>query len=143
MKRKATRSNPRSTAIQGILYEEATGKTVDFIRYAEHSSGWPAFEVRFTDGTFLFIEPMPRVQFRVRLLKTNRGTVKIIREYGVNFIDWQLMIVFVLENMVIKLAITSYNLLTEVIYWPFISGQCRRSRQELPGGSRPGVLPRT
>ena len=66
-----------------LLYEEATGKTVDFIRYAEQSSGWPAFEVRFTDGTFLFIEPMPRVQFRVRLLKTNRGTVKTIREYGV------------------------------------------------------------
>jgi len=83
MKRKATRSNPSSTASQGILYEEATGKTVDFIRYAEQSSGWPAFEVRFTDGTFLFIEPMPRVQFRVRLLKTIRGTVRTIREYGV------------------------------------------------------------
>lgn len=67
-------------------------------------------------GTFLFIEPVSRVQFRVRLLKTNRGTVKIIREYGVNFIDWQLMIVFVLENMVITLAITLYNLLLEVIY---------------------------
>jgi hypothetical protein len=83
MKRKAAQSNSSSVARQGILYEEATGKTVDFIRYAEQSSGWPAFEVRFSDGTFLFIEPVPNVQFRVRLLKARKGNVKIIREYGV------------------------------------------------------------
>jgi hypothetical protein len=95
MKRKAARSKQSSTEHpsesssawqshgQGILYEEATGKTVDFIRYAEQSSGWPAFEVRFTDGTFLFIEPVPKVQFRVRLLKASKGNVKVIREYGV------------------------------------------------------------
>ena len=35
MKRKATQSNPSSTASQSVLYEEAAGKTVDFIRYAE------------------------------------------------------------------------------------------------------------
>jgi hypothetical protein len=68
---------------QGLLYEEATGKTVDFIRYSEQSSGWAAFEIRFTDGTFLFIEPVPRVQFRVRLLKASKGNVKTVREYGV------------------------------------------------------------
>ena len=83
MKRKATQSNSSSVASQGILYEEATGKTVDFIRYAEQSSGWLAFEIRFTDGTFLFIEPVPRVDFRVRLLKTSRGNVKTVRDYGV------------------------------------------------------------
>ena len=95
MKQKAARSKQSSTEHpsesssasqspdQGLLYEEATGKTVDFIRYAEQSSGWPAFEVRFTDGTFLFIEPVPKVQFRVRLLKASKGNVKVIREYGV------------------------------------------------------------
>jgi hypothetical protein len=95
MKRKATHSKHSSTehtaesssplqnAGQGILYEEATGKTVDFIRYAEQSKGWSAFEIRFTDGTFLFIEPVPRVEFRVRLLKASRGNVRTFREYGI------------------------------------------------------------
>ena len=95
MKQKAARSKQSSSEHpsesssawqspgQGLLYEEATGKTVDFIRYAEQSSGWPAFEVRFTDGTFLFIEPVPKVQFRVRLLKASKGNVKVIRDYGV------------------------------------------------------------
>jgi hypothetical protein len=95
MKRKAAQSKQSSTehtaesssalqnAGQGILYEEATGKTVDFIRYAEQSKGWPAFEIRFTDGTFLFVEPVPRVEFRVRLLKASRGNVESIRDYGV------------------------------------------------------------
>jgi hypothetical protein len=95
MKRKSAQSKQGSTEHpsesssawqspgQGLLYEEATGKTVDFIRYAEQSIGWPAFEVRFTDGTFLFIEPVPKVQFRVRLLKASKGNVKVIREYGV------------------------------------------------------------
>jgi hypothetical protein len=95
MKRKAAQSKQSSTehtaesssalqnAGQGILYEEATGKTVAFIRYAEPSKGWPAFEIRFTDGTFLFIEPVPRVEFRVRLLKERGGNVKTVREYGI------------------------------------------------------------
>jgi hypothetical protein len=95
VKRRAVLSKPSSTERssesfsagqnpgQGVLYEEATGKTVDFIRYAEKSSGWPAFEIRFTDGTFIFIEPVPQVQFRVRLLKESRGNVKTVREYGI------------------------------------------------------------
>jgi len=95
MKRRAAQSKQSSTehtaepssslqnAGQGILYEEATGKTVDFIRHAEQSKGWPAFEIRFTDGTFLFIEPIPRVEFRVRLLKASRGNIRTIREYGI------------------------------------------------------------
>jgi hypothetical protein len=95
MKQKAARSKQSSSEHpsesssawqspgQGLLYEEATGKTVDFIRYSEQSSGWAAFEVRFTDGTFLFIEPVPKVQFRVRLLKASKGNVKTVREYGV------------------------------------------------------------
>jgi hypothetical protein len=65
-----------------LLYEEATGKTVDFILYAEQSRGWPAFEIRFTDGMFLFIEPVPQVQFRVRYLRASGGDIKSIRDYG-------------------------------------------------------------
>jgi hypothetical protein len=69
------------TPDQGFLYKEATGKTVDFIRYVEQSTGLPAFEIRFTDSTFLFIEPVPRIEFRVRLLKADRGNIKTIRNY--------------------------------------------------------------
>ncbi len=95
MKRKTEQSKPSSTgrisasssagqvARQGLFYEEAKGKTVDFIRYAKQSDGWNAFEIRFTDGTLLFIEPVPRVDFRVRLLKASRGNVKTVRDYGV------------------------------------------------------------
>ena len=95
MKRKAAKPNSISTEHSAessstgqnggrpVLYEEAKGKTVDFIRYTEQSSGLPAFEIRFTDRTFLFIEPVPRIQFRVRYLRTSSGDIKIIRDYGV------------------------------------------------------------
>jgi hypothetical protein len=86
-KHTAESSSALQDADQGLLYEEATGKTVDFIRYAEQSRGWPAFEIRFTDGTFLFVEPIPQVQFEVRLLKASRGNVKTIRDYGVTQTD--------------------------------------------------------
>ena len=95
MKRKTANSEQRPTehvaesssgsqnASQGILYEEATGKTVDFIRYVHSSKGLSTFEVRFTDGTFLFIEPFPRLEFQVRLLKATQGNVRTIRDYGI------------------------------------------------------------
>jgi hypothetical protein len=79
----ADSSAARQNHAHSHVYEEATGKTVDFIRYTEQSKGWPAFEIRFTDGMFLFVEPVPQVQFRVRLLKTGKGNVKILREYGI------------------------------------------------------------
>ncbi|WP_114207671.1 hypothetical protein [Acidisarcina polymorpha] len=94
MKRKTTQAKQSSTehsaespsepenATQGILYEDARGKTVDFIRCVGPSQGLSAFEIQFTDGTFFFIEPVPRVEFRVRLLKSNRGNVRTIRDYG-------------------------------------------------------------
>jgi hypothetical protein len=83
MERSAESSSAGKNGGQGGLYDEAKGKTVDFIRYAEQSSGLPAFEIRFTDRTFLFIEPVPRVQLRVRYLRTSRGDIKTIRDYGV------------------------------------------------------------
>ncbi len=64
-----------------VFFEEARGKTVKFIRYAEQSTGLPVFEIRFTDRTFLFIEPVPRIQFRVRYLRTSRGDIQTIRDY--------------------------------------------------------------
>ena len=95
MKRKAAQSKlesrarrPESSAApgkaaHGSLYSEAAGKIVDYIRYADQSGGWPAFEIRFMNGTVLFIEPLPRVQFRVRFLKANGGNIKTLRDYGV------------------------------------------------------------
>jgi hypothetical protein len=92
MKRKAAQSKQNSTehtagsssglqnANQGIVCEEATGKTVDFIRYVDPLKGAPAFEIRFADGTFLFIEPVPRNEFRVRFLKAHKGNARTVRE---------------------------------------------------------------
>ena len=94
MKRKAAKTNlvstenPTGSPTAGhsygqVVFDEVRGKTVDFIRYAEQSTGMPVFEIRFTDHTFLFIEPVPRIQFRVRYLMTGSGDIKTIRDYGV------------------------------------------------------------
>ena len=64
------------------VYLEASGKIVDSIRYAEEAGGWPAFEVRFTDGTFLFVEPVPRVHLQVRYLRTSDGNIETLRDDG-------------------------------------------------------------
>ena len=64
------------------VYLEAAGKIVDSIHYAEEESGWQAFEIRFRDGTFLFIEPIPRVEFRMRHLTTTDGDIEILHDYG-------------------------------------------------------------
>lgn len=66
----------------GRVYLEAAGKIVDSIRYAEEASGWQGFEIRFKDGTFLFIEPIPRVEFRMRHLTTSDGDIQTLRDYG-------------------------------------------------------------
>ena len=68
---------------RGVRFTEASGKVVDYIRYSGHATGQQAVEIRFIDGTFLYIEPLPRVSFRVRYLKTNRGNIKSVRDYGV------------------------------------------------------------
>ncbi len=75
-------SSARQKAARDFLYEEARGKTVDFVRYADRRDGSPAFEIRFADGTFLFIEPVPQIQFHVRYLKVRAGNVRTIRDYG-------------------------------------------------------------
>jgi hypothetical protein len=74
-------SSAPDNALAARAYPEAAGKIVDSIRYAEEESGWHAFEVRFTDGTLLFIEPVPRVHFQARYLRTSDGNFEILREY--------------------------------------------------------------
>lgn len=66
-----------------VRFTETSGKVVDYIRYSGQATGQQAVEVRFTDGTFLYLEPLPRVSFRARYLKTNRGNIKSVRDYGV------------------------------------------------------------
>jgi hypothetical protein len=68
---------------RSVRFTEASGKVVDYICYTGHATGQQAVEVRFTDGTFLYLEPLPRVSFRARYLKTNRGNIKNVRDYGV------------------------------------------------------------
>jgi hypothetical protein len=92
MKRKAAKPNLVSTEVSDgpptvghsngqVFFEEARGKIVNFIRYTEQSTGLPVFEIRFTDLTFLFIEPVPSIQFSVRYLRTSRGNIQTIRDY--------------------------------------------------------------
>lgn len=68
---------------RSVRFTEASGKVVDYVRYTGHATGQQAVEVRFTDGTFLYLEPLPRVSFRARYLKINRGIIKSVRDYGV------------------------------------------------------------
>jgi hypothetical protein len=75
-------SSAPDNARAGRVYLESAGKIVDSIRYADEASGWHAFEIRFTDGTFLFIEPVPRVQFQMRYMKTSGGDLETLRDYG-------------------------------------------------------------
>jgi hypothetical protein len=70
-------------ALSGRAYPEAAGKIVDSIRYVDEASGWSAFEIRFKDDTFLFIEPLPRVQFHLRYLKSSGGDLETVRDYGI------------------------------------------------------------
>jgi hypothetical protein len=76
-----TSSVPQNASAERA-YLEASGKIVDSIRYAEEASGWPAFEVRFTDGTFMFVEPVPRVHLQVRYLRTSDGNIETLRDDG-------------------------------------------------------------
>jgi hypothetical protein len=80
------RTSQASSAPENVsaerVYLEASGKIVDSIRYAAEASGWPAFEVRFTDGTFLFVEPVPRVHLQVRYLRTSDGNIETLRDDG-------------------------------------------------------------
>jgi len=68
-------------ALSGRAYPEAAGKIVDSIRYSMEAGGWHAFEVRFTDGTLLFIEPVPRIYFQVRFLRIDGGNIETLRDY--------------------------------------------------------------
>ena len=68
---------------RSVRFREASGKVVDYIRDTGHATGQQAVEVRFTDGTFLYLEPLPRVLFQARYLKTDRGNIKRIRDYGI------------------------------------------------------------
>lgn len=68
---------------RSVRFTAACGKVVDYIRYTGHPTEQQAVEARFTDGTFLYFEPLPRVSFRVRYLKTHRGNIKSVRNYGV------------------------------------------------------------
>ena len=79
-----TSQNPSAQASVSAesIYLEASGKIVEFIRYKDHADGWPAFEVRFTDGTFLFVEPILRIHLQVRYLRTREGNIETLRDDG-------------------------------------------------------------
>jgi hypothetical protein len=75
-------SAARQKNAHGFVYEEATGKTIDYIRCASQLSSPAEFEIRFADGSSLFIEPVQRIQFRVRYLRASGGNIETLRDYG-------------------------------------------------------------
>ncbi|WP_263356652.1 hypothetical protein [Acidicapsa ligni] len=64
-------------------FNEAVGKVIDQITWVSMPGDVGAFEVRFTDDTFLFLEPLPRFVFRARLLRSTDGQIEDLRDYGV------------------------------------------------------------
>lgn len=68
------------TRPKGILFTEATGKTVSTIRYHENPD-WQAIEVLFTDGTLFSFELSSRVTVEASHLKQRGADSALIRRY--------------------------------------------------------------
>jgi hypothetical protein len=59
------------------------GKIVDRVLYSPDTIENQSFEVRFSDGTFLFIEPVIELRYRVRHLRMRNGKVEPVQDFGV------------------------------------------------------------
>ena len=66
---------------RGTVFTEATGKTVESIKYEENPD-WQAVEVAFSDGTVFSSEFSARVAVQANYLEARRGDLEMIRNYG-------------------------------------------------------------
>jgi hypothetical protein len=66
---------------RGTVFTEATGKTVESIKYEENPD-WQAVEVAFSDGTLFSFEFSARVTVQASYLAVRRGDLKMVRNYG-------------------------------------------------------------
>jgi hypothetical protein len=70
---------PRS----GTNFTEAVGKVVAFINYVDEPRDNQALEIRFTDGTLLSFDLLPKVRLRVDYMELLNGDLEMIRDYGI------------------------------------------------------------
>jgi len=66
---------------RGTVFTEAAGKTVESIQYAENADS-QALELAFSDGTILSVEFGARVTVQASFLRSQKGNLKMIRNYG-------------------------------------------------------------
>jgi len=76
-----TESDNVPVDLKDVQFIEATGKTVSSIRWGGDLER-PALEVRFTDGTFFWVELIPKIALAVRYMERRQGDVETIRDYG-------------------------------------------------------------
>ncbi len=69
----------------GINFTEAVGKTVAYINYVDDAPEWQSLQVRFTDGTLLAFDLLPRmrVRLRVQYMESRGDELETIRNYGI------------------------------------------------------------
>ena len=62
-------------------YEEATGKTVDHVRYYNDPSGAPEVHIRFLDGTSLSLKFYLPIRVEGELYLLREGDIQMIKRY--------------------------------------------------------------
>ena len=62
-------------------YPEATGKTVENIRFYTDPSGAPELHIRFADSTALTMKFYVPLTVEAELYRTQEGDVKTLRKY--------------------------------------------------------------
>jgi hypothetical protein len=62
-------------------YSEATGKTVEQLRYYDDPSGVPEVHLRFTDGTSLSLKLCNALRVDAEFYRMHEGDVQTIKHY--------------------------------------------------------------
>jgi hypothetical protein len=66
----------------GTNFTEVVGKVVAFVNYVDEPYDNQTLEIRFTDGTLLSFDLLPRVRLRVDYMELRNGDLEMIRDYG-------------------------------------------------------------
>ncbi len=62
-------------------YPEATGKTVEHVRYYNDPSGAPEVHIRFADGMSLSLKFMVPLRVEAELYRMREGDVETLKRY--------------------------------------------------------------
>jgi hypothetical protein len=64
-----------------LEYSEATGKTVEHVRYYNDPSGAPEVHIRFDDGTSLSLKFYVPVRVEGELYQVHKGDIQTLKRY--------------------------------------------------------------